>query len=114
MAESGGQERRPDEGFDAIAEREAVDDRERRDSKLLYDALAARRDELGGQGRIPRDDQRLSATILNEARQRSAEISGAAHRAGAPTDPRPRGVPGWLILAWIVAIVAIAAAYRWL
>ncbi|MBA3938855.1 MAG: hypothetical protein H0X38_15515 [Planctomycetes bacterium] len=100
----------------AVVDQEATDEAERRDSRILYDALAARRDQVGGVSEIPAEDRTLSGKILAEARNRSAAIT--ASRRGANTSQslqsRSRPIPWWLWLAWITAIVAVALAFKFL
>ena len=99
-----------DETFSAI-DQEAASEAEKRDSRLLYQALSKNREVLGGQSAVPAEDRALSEKILADARSRSAEIAAnqgdiSARRAvsGAP-------IPLWLWLAWSVAIAALIAAW---
>ncbi len=101
------------EDFFSTVDRETADERERTDSKVLYQALVERKDALGAQGSLPAEDKQLSENILNQARQRSAQISGAARRGPSGTTAAPaRGIPWWLIVAWILAIAAAFAAFK--
>ena len=61
----------------SVVDREAKDDAERRDSRVLVDALHSRRDQLDGASQIPAKDAKLSEQILGEARKRSAQISAS-------------------------------------
>ena len=99
----------------AVVDREAKDDAERRESRILIDALHHRRGQLDGASQIPVRDTKLSEQILGEARKRSAQISASRQASISqaltpPTKPRP----WWLWLAWAVAIAAVASAFRFL
>ena len=101
-----------DQELYSTIDREARDDGERRDSKVIYEALKRRRDDIGGAAEIPAEDKQLSERILNAARTRSTQLSGA--RASAVSGrPASTGapIPWWLIVAWIVAIAGVAAAW---
>src|SRR5690349_1203116 len=97
MVDEGGARGRADDGFDAVVDREAADERERQDSKLLYQALKERRAEVGGESRLPAEDKQLSETILAEARKRSAQISAGTRRSTQVLATPARPVPAWLI-----------------
>ena len=87
---------------------------ERKDSKVLMDALAARKDVLGAAAQIPAEDRVLSERILDEARQRSEQISaGRNNAATSRTIARNERIPPWLWLAWGVAIVAAIIAFAY-
>ncbi len=96
--------------FYATVDRETADERERQSSKVLYEALKGRRDDVGGASRLPADDRQLSETILAEARKRSAQISAGTRRSTQVLATPARPIPGWLILAWLAAIAAVVAA----
>jgi hypothetical protein len=94
----------------AAIDSEAADDAERSDSKVLYQALNARRGELGAAAEIPADDKNLSERIMSRARTRSEQISRTrVSSAGYNKDGKP--IPLWLILAWLVAIAAIGSYF---
>lgn len=85
------------------------DDASRRDSRLLYEALKQRKDDLKGETALP-EDRALSEKILAEARTRSAQISASRGGTGHPAQAVSAGIPAWLWLAWIVAIAAVVLA----
>jgi hypothetical protein len=103
-------EPRREDSFEAIDDTTA-DPAVRKDSQLIYDALRERRDDLKTEKSLP-EDRALSEKILAEARTRSAQISasrgGSSHRAQAVA----AGIPWWLIVAWIIAIAAVAFAAK--
>ena len=105
----------PDDIY-AVDDREAKDDAERRESRVLYEALRARKDQIDGINQIPAKNDKLSEQILGEARKRSAEISGVA-RQPSPSQAiqiATRPIPWWLWLAWVVAIAGAIAAFKFL
>lgn len=93
-----------------IDDRDAQDDRERQDSRILLDTLSARRAEIGGEAVIPEDKQ-LTERILEAAKKRSTELSGA--RTGSVRTVTSQGKPisWWLWIAWPLAIAAVAATF---
>ena len=96
----------------SVVDREAKDEAERRDSRVLYDALLARRGEVGGLSHIPIRDNKLSEQILGEARKRSAQISASRQSSiSQALQPPARPIPWWLWLAWIVAITGVVIAF---
>ena len=96
----------------SVVDREAKDDAERRDSRVIYDALLARRSEVGGLSHIPIRDNKLSEQILGEARKRSAQISASRQSSiSQALQPPARPIPWWLWLAWIVAITGVVVAF---
>lgn len=99
----------------AVVDREAKDDAERRESRVLIDALRNRRDQLGGSSQIPLRDSKLSEQILGEARKRSAQISASRQASiSQALTPPTKPIPWWLWLAWAVAIAAVVLAFRYL
>jgi hypothetical protein len=106
---------RPGDELYAVMDREAKDEAERHDSKILYDALQARRGLLGGATEIPTDDRKLSEQILAKAQKRSAELSDTLAQTTTQTSPAASSpIPWWLWLAWIIAIAGAIAAYMYL
>ena len=106
----------PDTGRFAAADSPAPGTpEERRDSQVLMEALAARKDTLSGSAQLPPEDRALSERILGEARRRSQLIS-AGRNPAASTRSYAQGerIPVWLYLAWAVAIGATLAAWWWL
>ena len=101
-----------DEMLSAI-DAEAKDPAESKDSRLLYDALRARRDQLKAETSLP-EDKALSEKILAEARTRSAQISasrgGTSHRVPVVT----AGIPWWIWAGWVIAIAGVVAAVKYL
>jgi len=93
---------------------EARDERESQESKLLYEALVARKEELAGGGKVGEDPE-LAARIHREAEKRSAEIS--AYRQGhAGEADTGAPIPPLLILAWgavLLAAAVITAIFFW-
>ncbi len=92
----------------------AHDAGERKDSRLIYQALRDRKDALGAEAAIPAEDKSLTERILAEARTRSAEISATRGGSGHRAQPSSRAIPWWMILAWLAAIAAVAAAFKYL
>ena len=105
----------PADGNDAQARRAiaegSADAKEQQDSQVLYDALRRHRDTLAGAAKVSFQDPALSERILSEARNRSAEIRAAQRPPGARPGLHGRPLPKWLLLAWVVAIVAFLAAW---
>lgn len=97
------------ETFSAI-DSEATNDREKRDSRILYQALSRHREALGGQAAVPADDRRLSEKILASARSRSAEIAASQRKASARHSVSGAPIPWWLWLAWVVALIGLGVA----
>lgn len=98
------------ETFSAI-DKEAASEAEKRDSRILYQALSRNREALGGQAAVPADDGHLSQKILSEARSRSAEIAATQRKASARHAVSGAPIPWWLWLAWTLAIAALIAAF---
>lgn len=101
----------------AQIDREAVDEDERRVSRMLVDVLRQRRGELGGVATLPADDRALSERIQSAAADRSREIrsaGGSARSSVLAGLDRGRPVPPWLIIAWILVALAAATAFWWL
>ncbi len=90
------------------------DDAERKDSRLIYQALRDRKDALGAEAAIPAEDKSLTERILTEARTRSAEISATRGGSGHRAQPLSRAIPWWMLLAWLAAIAAVLAGYHYL
>ncbi len=103
-----------DEALYATIDGEARDEVERRDSKIIYEALKRRRDEVGGGAEIPAEDKQLSERILRQARTRSAQISASRATAGSGRQATGAPIPWWLIVAWIVAIAGVATLWMWM
>jgi hypothetical protein len=96
----------------SVVDREAKDEAERRDSRVLFDALHARRSEVGGLSQIPIRDNKLSEKILSEARKRSAQISASRQSSiSQALQPPARPIPWWLWVAWLIAIAGVVAAF---
>jgi hypothetical protein len=102
--------RDPPDDFLSALDREAADEAERTESRVLYAELAKRRGELGGAAQIPADDQHLSEQILSEARTRSREIAGGRGSERRAKTDRP--IPWWLVFAWLLA-VGLAVLLWW-
>jgi hypothetical protein len=105
----------PDSGEELlkVVDREAKDEAERRESRVLYEALRTRKDQIGAVNQIPARDEKLSEQILNQARSRSAEISAARQRSGSQAvEAASKPIPWWLWLAWLVAIIGAIAAFK--
>lgn len=98
------------ETFAAI-DQEAANEAEKRDSRILYQALQRNREALGGQAAIPANDQKLSEQILSQARTRSAEITAAQRQASAHQTASGAPIPLWLWIAWILAVGGLLAAW---
>ena len=99
----------------ATVDQEAKDDAERRESRVLVDALRTRRDQLDGASQIPAKDAKLSEQILGEARKRSAQISASRQASiSQALHPPSKPIPWWLWLAWILAIAAVVVAFSFL
>jgi hypothetical protein len=92
---------------------EARDDRESRETKVLYALLEAHKRDLSAAAGIPANDAQLDKKILHEAAKRSAQITGELGRAISgrrpPSEGRP--IPFWVILLWIATIVGVILAY---
>jgi hypothetical protein len=101
-----------EETYSAI-DAEAKDPAERKDSRLLYDALRERRDQIKTETSLP-EDRALSEKILAEARTRSAQISasrgGTSHRIPAAS----AGIPWWIWVGWVIAIAGVVVAVKYL
>jgi len=108
-----GPESRDDVELFAEIDRSAKDEAERHDSKAIYDALKRHAPAVGGQAALP-DDRQLSERILSEARTRSAEVAAAKRTASARLQAQSAPIPWWVIIGWVLAIAALAAAWRWL
>ena len=99
----------------ATVDSEAKDDAERRESRVLLDALTSRRDQLGGVAQIPAHDQKLSEQILAEAKKRSAQISASRQQSVSQSlQPPTRPIPWWLWVAWIVAVAGVVIAFSFI
>ncbi len=99
----------------SVVDREAKDDTERRESRVLIDALRSRREQLGGSSQIPARDSKLSEQILGEARKRSAQISASRQASiSQALTPPIKPIPWWLWLAWLLAIAGVVTAFRFL
>ncbi|MCS6969790.1 MAG: hypothetical protein RMM29_02790 [Planctomycetota bacterium] len=72
-------------------------------SEAMIAVLRAHRDAASGEAAVPREDPELRARIMRDAETVSREIRAA----------RARAIPWWLWLAWILAIVAVGAAWLW-
>ena len=92
---------------------EARDDRESRETKVLYALLEANKRNLGAVADIPVNDAQLDTKILHEAAKRSAQITGELGRAISARRPPSEGrpIPFWVILLWIATIVGVILAY---
>jgi len=101
-----------DELFAAI-DSETADPVERQESRTLYKALLARKDELKTEQSLP-DDRELSAKILAEARNRSAQISASRGGTGHQAQARSAAIPIWQYLAWAAAITGLLLAIKYL
>lgn len=98
----------PDQTTRDIAEGLGETESDRRDSRILVEALRTHRDVASGAAAVPEQDAQLSSRIMAEARSRSQEIREAAARRVE------RPIPWWLWLAWLAAIGLFAAAWIWL
>lgn len=99
----------------SVVDREAKDDTERRESRVLIDALRSRREQLSGSSQIPARDSKLSEQILGEARKRSAQISASRQASiSQALTPPTKPIPWWLWLAWILAVTGVVTAFRFL
>ena len=77
---------------------------DQRASRVLMDALAARRDRLDGAAGLAEAEVRaVSGRILGEARRRSEQIS-AKSAVSARLPGRGAKIPAWLVMAWILAL----------
>jgi hypothetical protein len=96
----------------SVVDREAKNESERRESRVLYDALRSRRSDLGGMSHIPAKDHKLTEQILGEARKRSAQISASRQSSISQTlQPPARPIPLWLWVAWLIAITGVVIAF---
>ena len=99
----------------SVVDREAKDDAERHESRVLVDALRNRRDQIDGASQIPAKDAKLSEQILGEARKRSAQISASRQASiSQALTPPAKPIPWWLWLAWILAIAGVVTAFSFL
>jgi hypothetical protein len=88
--------------------------KERHESKVLMDALAQRKGQLGAAAQIPANDQALSERILGEARRRSEQISASRNPAASSrTLAQREKIPWWLFALWIFAALATVAVFRY-
>ena len=88
---------------------------ERQESKVLMEALNARKAALGADAQLPPEDRALTERILGEARRRSEQISASRNPAASSgTTAQAEGVPWWIWVAWVVAIAATVVAFRFL
>ena len=101
-----------DELFAAI-DGETTDPVERQESRTLYKALLARKDELKTEQALPVDGQ-LSEKILSEARNRSAQISASRGGTGHQAQARSASIPLWQYVAWVAAIAGLLLAIKYL
>ncbi|TVR42903.1 MAG: hypothetical protein EA402_10645 [Planctomycetota bacterium] len=94
-----------DEHLAATIDAEAVDERESRATKELYQALLQHRQALSGGGSISGEDRAFSESVHREASRRSAEITAYRGHSSAlkPVDGKP--VPRWVIAAWVIAAI---------
>jgi hypothetical protein len=98
--------------FYSVVDREARNDAERHESRVLFDALERRRSEVGGVAQIPARDEKLSEKILTEAKKRSVQITASRQASVSQALQTPsQPIPWWLWLAWLVAIAAVVAAF---
>jgi hypothetical protein len=82
-------------------------------SQVLMDALAARKEALGGAAQLPPEDRALSERILGEARRRSEQISASRNpAASSQTLAQQERIPWWILVAWILAIIATVIAFK--
>jgi len=96
-----------------IIDSEAIDETERRESRVLYETLRSRKKHIGTLTHIPNNHEKLSEEILNEARTRSAEIRPIRRReASQSLNVVSKPIPWWLWIAWLVAICGVLAAFR--
>ncbi len=101
-----------EEMFQAI-DAEAADPAEGKDSRLLYEALRQRKDQLKAEASLP-VDKALTEKILAEARTRSAHISASRGGASTRAPVVSAGIPIWLWIAWILAIAGVIVAFKYL
>ena len=88
---------------------------ERRQSKVLMEALATRKDALGAAAQLPAQDHALSERILGEARRRSEQISASDNPAiSSRAMAQSERVSWWIWVAWAVAIAGTVLAFRYL
>ena len=98
----------------SVVDREAKDDAERRESRVLVEALHSRRDQIGGSSQIPAKDAKLTEQILGEARKRSAQISASRQASISQSlTPPAKPIPWWLWLAWALAIAGVVMAFTY-
>ena len=99
----------------SVVDQQAKDDAERRESRVLVDALQARREHISGASQIPVKDMKLSEQILGEARKRSAQISASRQASiSQALTPPAKPIPWWLWLAWILAITGVVLGFSYL
>lgn len=99
--------------YDTI-DSESTDTNESRATKELYDALVQHRKELSGEHALPKEDQALSEQIRSEAARRSAEITSYQRTSGRQEVKNGKPIPAWLIVLWIIAVVAAGfAVAKW-
>lgn len=101
-----------DELFQAI-DAESANPAESKDSRLLYEALKQRKDQLKGETSLP-EDKALTEKILAEARTRSAHISASRGGASTRAPVVSAGIPIWLWVAWALAIAGVVVAFKYL
>jgi hypothetical protein len=98
-----------------VVDSQSQDEAERRDSRILYQALHERRNQIGAINQIPANDPKLSEQILSQARNRSAEISAARLTSGSQlVESASKPVSWWVVLAWLFAVVAVVLALMYL
>mgnify|MGYP001562831075 CR=1 FL=1 len=95
----------------AAIDQEATSEADKRDSRIIYQALQRNRAALGGQAALPAEDRALSEKILTQARSRSAEIAASQHQISARQAASGAPIPWWLWLAWLLAIGGLVAAW---
>lgn len=97
----------------AVIAAKARDAREAADSTVLLGELRSRREAVGGSATLPASDPLLDSRILDEARRRSTQLSSAGSTTRR-TQAEGQGIPWWVWLAWIAALAATIAAWRYL